>query len=145
MTTTTGTTATPQQATERMLFVNLPVSDPAATRAFWSGLGFTINEAFSDERAVSVQLNSLTSVMFLEDAYFHSFHGTVAPASGTGALYCLSAGSADDVRALVERALELGGSAASEPQADGPMFGWSFRDPEGQIWEVMWMDPAALG
>ncbi|MDQ1105991.1 VOC family protein [Nocardioides zeae] len=141
----TTTQPTPQQANERMLFVNLPVADPAATRAFWSELGFTVNEAFSDDRAVSVQLNALTSVMFLEHAYFHSFHGTTAPASGTGALYCLSAGSADDVRALVERALALGGSPAGEPQDDGPMFGWSFRDPEGQIWEVMWMDPAALG
>lgn len=142
MTTTQQAT---QQATERMLFVNLPVTDPAATRAFWSDLGFTINEAFSDERAVSVQLNSLTSVMFLEHAYFHSFHGTTAPTSGTGALYCLSAGSADDVRALVERALDLGGSAAGEPQENGPMVGWSFRDLDGQIWEVMWMDPDALG
>ncbi|WP_447644252.1 VOC family protein [Nocardioides zeae] len=136
---------TTTQATDRMLFVNLPVSDPTATRRFWEALGFTVNEAFSDERATSVQLNALTSVMFLEHAYFHSFHGTTAPESGTGALYCLSAGSADDVRDLVERALALGGSPAAEPQDDGPMFGWSFRDLDGHLWEVMWMDPAALG
>ncbi|MDF9716169.1 glyoxalase [Nocardioides sp. ChNu-153] len=136
---------TTQQATDRMLFVNLPVADPAATRTFWSELGFSINEAFSDENATSVQLNPLTSVMFLRTDYFHSFHGTTSPTGGTSALYCLSANSADDVRALVERALELGASPAGEPQEQGPMFGWSFRDLDGTIWEVMWMDPAALG
>lgn len=131
--------------TGRMLFVNLPVTDPAATKSFWSGLGFTINEDFSDENATSVVLNPLTSVMFLQHDYFHSFHQTTAPTAGVGALYCLSADSKDDVVALCEKAFAGGATRSGEPTDNGPMFGWSFVDPDGHLWEVMWMDPAALG
>ncbi|MDT9593054.1 hypothetical protein RDV89_08245 [Nocardioides zeae] len=146
MTTTETTSPAPSAATtERMLFVNLPVSDPAATRSFWSGLGFAINEGFCDANATSVQLNPLTSVMFLEHDYFHSFHGTTAPTSGTGALYCLSAPSRDDVTALCEAAFAAGATRSADPTDQGPMFGWSFVDPDGHLWEVMWMDPAAMG
>jgi predicted lactoylglutathione lyase len=24
------------------------------------------------------------------------------------------------------------------------MYGWSFRDPDGHLWEVLWIDPSAL-
>jgi hypothetical protein len=24
------------------------------------------------------------------------------------------------------------------------MFGWSFQDLDGHVWELMWMDPAAI-
>lgn len=128
----------------RMLFVNLPVTDPAATKKFWSDLGFTINEDFSDENATSVVLNPLTSVMFLQHDYFHSFHNTTAPASGTAGLYCLSADSKDDVVGLVEKALGAGATKAGDQTDNGPMFGWSFTDPDDHIWEVMWMDPSAF-
>ncbi|HEY2193476.1 MAG TPA: hypothetical protein VGH76_14460 [Actinomycetospora sp.] len=38
----------------RMIFVNLPVADVAVSRSFFTALGFTINEQFSDENAASV-------------------------------------------------------------------------------------------
>jgi hypothetical protein len=25
----------------------------------------------------------------------------------------------------------------------GFMYGWSFQDPDGHLWEVFWMDPSA--
>lgn len=131
--------------TDRMLFVNLPVADPVATRAFWSTLGFTIDDAFCDGNATCVRLNPMTSVMFLEHAFFHSFHGTSAPPSGTGALFCLSAASRQDVTDLCERAFAAGATRAGDPTGeDGPMAGWSFLDPDGHLWEVMWMDAGAL-
>jgi uncharacterized protein len=27
----------------------------------------------------------------------------------------------------------------------GFMYGWSFYDPDGHHWEVVWMDPKAVG
>jgi len=37
-----------------MIFVNLPVRDLVASRAFYTALGFSINEFSSDDRTVSV-------------------------------------------------------------------------------------------
>ena len=38
----------------QMIFVRLPVADLVAAREFYGALGFGFNEAFSDERTVSV-------------------------------------------------------------------------------------------
>ncbi|MDF2552294.1 MAG: glyoxalase/bleomycin resistance/extradiol dioxygenase family protein [Chryseobacterium sp.] len=46
------------------IYVNLPVKDIQKTKKFWSNVGFTINEQFSDEKAVCVVLNDNTFVMF---------------------------------------------------------------------------------
>jgi predicted lactoylglutathione lyase len=59
-------------------------------------------------------------------------------------LICLSAESRDEVDATVSRAWEAGGRADPAPVQDhGFMYGRSFEDPDGHIWEVMWMDLAA--
>jgi predicted lactoylglutathione lyase len=58
---------------------------------------------------------------------------------------CLSAGSRDEVSALVDQASRAGGKADPTPTQDfGFMFGRSFEDPDGHIWEIMWMDPSAI-
>jgi predicted lactoylglutathione lyase len=38
------------------------------------------------------------------------------------------------------RALASGAAKAQEPIADGPMYGWSFLDPDGHHWELIHMD-----
>jgi len=62
----------------------------------------------------------------------------------TEGLFCLSCDSRAEVDAMVKTALEAGGKRAMEPQDHGFMYGWSFYDPDGHHWEVMWMDPAAI-
>ena len=59
-------------------------------------------------------------------------------------LNCISCPSRDDVGAMVQKALSAGGSTYSEPQDHGFMYHHGFQDPDGHIWEVMWMDPAAV-
>ena len=52
--------------------------------------------------------------------------------------------SRDAVSVMVEKAANAGGKADPNPtQEFGFMYGRSFEDPDGHIWEVMWMDPAA--
>jgi predicted lactoylglutathione lyase len=46
---------------------------------------------------------------------------------------------------LVDTALATGGSPANDPMEQGPMYGRSFQDPDGHHWEVVFMDPAAIG
>ena len=63
---------------------------------------------------------------------------------GSEVLLCLSADSRESVDATVERAVTAGGTADPAPKQDyGVMYGRSVADPDGHIWEIMWMDPAA--
>ena len=50
----------------------------------------------------------------------------------------------EEVDALVNRAVALGGRHAMPPQDHGFMYGWSFYDLDGHHWEVFWMDPAVV-
>ncbi len=124
----------------RMMFVNLPVADVAASRAFWEGLGFTFNDDYSDERAACMVVNDSACAMLLRQDYFHSFHGTTAPPSGDQVLVALTASDAAEVDCTVERALAAGGSPAGAKQEHPGMYGWSFRDLDGHVWEL-----AAMG
>ena len=61
------------------------------------------------------------------------------------ALLALSADSRDAVNATLAQASAAGGRADPNTAQDhGFMFGRSVEDPDGNVWEIMWMDPAAL-
>jgi predicted lactoylglutathione lyase len=59
-------------------------------------------------------------------------------------LLCLSSDSRESVDSTVARGVAAGGTADPAPKQDyGVMYGRSVADPDGHIWEIMWMDPAA--
>ena len=129
-----------------MVFINLPVRDVQASAAFWSALGYATNPQFTDERTTNVLLSESIVLMLLERSRFQDFvTGEIAdPREATGVLHALSASSRADVDTLVDAALAAGGSAWLPPQDHGFMYGRSFADPEGHVFEVLWMDPAAV-
>ena len=57
----------------RMIFVNLPVKDVQASRAFFGALGFTFNEQFSDENTAAMVIEENIVAMLLEHARFRDF------------------------------------------------------------------------
>lgn len=130
----------------RMIFVNLPVKDVAASRKFFGALGFTFNAQFSNENTAAMVVEENIVVMLLEHARFRDFiKGDISdPAKGVEVLTCLSAGSRAEVEDTVAKALAAGGQPWMPPQDHGFMYGSSFRDLDGHVWEVMWMDPAAV-
>ena len=122
----------------RMIFPNLPVKDVAASRAFWTELGFTFNEEFCSGEAACLVINDQASVMLLREDFFHGFHDT-QPHTGTETTICLTATGREDVDRLCAAARAAGAritGSVDEP----PMYGGSFRDPDGHIWEVLWME-----
>ena len=130
----------------RMIFVNLPVADVAVSRAFFTALGFGINEQFSDENAVSVVIEENITAILMHPTRFADFvEGEIADAQKTTeVLLALSADSREDVDRLRATALANGGGEWKPTQDHGFMYGASFADPDGHVWEVGWMDPAAL-
>jgi predicted lactoylglutathione lyase len=130
-----------------MVFLNLPVSDLAASRAFYAGLGFSFNEQFSDERTTSVVVDENIVVMLLTRDRFADFvTGPIGdPAAATTQLTALSAGSREEADDLLARALASGGKPWKPAQDHGFMYGVSFADPDGHVFEVIWMDQSQLG
>ena len=90
----------------RMLFVNLPVSDLTASIAFFSGLGFTFDPAFTDQNATCMVISEQACVMLLRRDFFESFHrrGTARPGDPLEVLTAVSAASREDVDDLCDRA-----------------------------------------
>ena len=129
-----------------MIFVNLPVQDLDKSVAFFTELGFDFNAAFTDENATCMVVSEQAFVMLLVRPFFATFtRKAVADASVTETTVGLSAGSREEVDALVDRALALGGTAVTAPQDEGYMYGRSFYDLDGHLWDFIWMDPAAQG
>ncbi|PRH79144.1 glyoxalase [Streptomyces solincola] len=131
----------------QIVFVNLPVRDLAASRAFWGALGFRFNEHLSGDRAACLVLGESVFVMLLTETYFAEFtRKEVADASAvTEAVFALSSGSRERVDELADAAMTAGGFPAGPPRDYGPMYSRSFQDPDHHQWEVLWMDPAAAG
>ena len=122
----------------RMIFPNLPVKDVAASRAFWTELGFAFNEDFCSGDAACLVINDQASVMLLREDFFHGFHNT-QPHTGTETTICLTATGRDEVDQLCATAGAAGARVIGNVD-DPPMYGGSFRDPDGHIWEVLWME-----
>ena len=130
----------------RMIFVNLPVADLARSRAFLEALGAVNDPKFTDETAAAMSFSDSIHVMILTHDKFRQFTPRpIADATaGSEVLSALSADSRESVDLTVERAVATGGTADPAPKQDyGVMYGRSVADPDGHIWEIMWMDPAA--
>ena len=130
----------------RMIFVNLPVADLRKSRAFLEALGAVNEPKFTDETAACMTFSDNIHVMLLTHDKFRQFTPLpIADArAGSQVLLCLSSDSRESVDTAVERAVASGGTADPAPKQDyGVMYGRSVADPDGHIWEIMWMDPAA--
>jgi uncharacterized protein len=130
----------------QMIFVNLPVADLARATAFYEAIGAEKNPQFSDATAACMVFSETIFVMLLTHDKFRQFTPkAIADARTTSeVLLCLSAESREAVDETIVKAGRAGGRLDPGPQQDhGFMYGRSFEDPEGHIWEVMWMDMAA--
>ncbi|GAK40566.1 VOC family protein [Paenibacillus urinalis] len=130
----------------KQIFVNLPVKNLNASIEFFSSIGFAFNEQFTDENATSMIISDQIYAMLLTEDRFKSFISKpVADAKAAAqVILCLSADSREQVDEIADKAIAAGGRSYSEPQDHGFMYGRSFEDLDGHLWEIMWMDPATV-
>lgn len=128
------------------IFVNLPVKDLNKSVEFFTKLGYTFNAQFTSADATSMIISEDIYVMLLVEKFFKTFIPTdIADTSTTTeSLICLSADSRAAVDEMIQKAVAAGGTTYKEPQDHGFMYGHGYRDLDGHIWEIMWMDPAAV-
>ncbi|MET8973997.1 VOC family protein [Streptomyces sp. NPDC004539] len=133
-------------AYQQMIFVNLPVADLAASKKFFTDLGYALNPQFSDDNAASVVISDTIVAMLLAKPFYATFTTKeIADATKTSqVMLALSAQTRAAVDELTDRALSLGATETRDPQDHGFMYGRAFDDLDGHTWEIVWMDPSAI-
>ena len=126
----------------RMIFVNLSVKNLTASRTFFAELGFNFNPGFSDETCACMVVDQNIYVMLLAEERFRDFiNGEISDAANaTEVINCLSADTRQQVDELVTRAISAGGKPWKPAIEQGPMYGGSFQDLDGHVWELMHME-----
>ena len=111
---------------------------------FFTALGFSFNPDYTDENATCMIINDNAYVMLLVEGFFKTFTSKeVADATGcTRGDHGLLRGQPGRRGRHVRKALAAGGTESQPVQDYGFMYSHSFQDPDGHLWEVMWMDPA---
>lgn len=131
---------------DRMVFINLPVRDLPRSMAFYEAVGAANEPSFTDESAAMMRFSDSIAVMLLTHERFASFTSRMIPDAQQSAqvLLAISVDSREAVEAMVASAVATGGTADPNPPQDlGFMFSRSFADPDGHIWEPVWMDMSA--
>jgi predicted lactoylglutathione lyase len=125
-----------------MLFVNLPVTDLAAARSFYTELGFGLHEFFSDEGTAALTVDDNIAVLLhTRDRFAELVPGTVGdPAEAPTVVLRLTTETREEVDDLVGRALAAGGRRFLPVQDGASAYTGSFTDPDGNAWEISWLD-----
>ena len=130
------------------LIVNLPVRDLAQATRFFAAMGFSFNERLANENINALVINDDSYVLLVVESFFKTIiqqaKKSIADATTTEAILQLGVDSRQQVDALVDKALAAGGQPAREPNDQGFLYGRSFQDLDGHLWDVFYMDLAAL-
>jgi predicted lactoylglutathione lyase len=128
------------------IYLNLPVANLARSRRFYEALGFRPNPHFSDDTAACMVWSEAINVMLLTHAKWRSFTSRpIPPATSSEVMLALSCDSRSVVDAMNAAAAANGGQPDVNPAQDlGFLYNRSLVDPDGHVWEAVWMDPAAM-
>ncbi len=129
----------------KMIFVNLPVTDLPRSMRFYESVGFTNVPHFTNDQAAAMAWSDTIIVMLLTHDFWKTFTDKeiVDARRSAQVLLALGQDSQEEVDAIVEKAIAAGGRPDPTPKQDlGFMYGRSFEDPDGHIWEYAWMNPA---
>lgn len=130
----------------KMIFVNLPITDVDATRAFFTGLGYGFNEQFSDDKALCMVISDTIFAMLVKPEFLNTFLDKPVgdPKQAVTTILSLTFDSREEVIAHCEKAFALGARNYKDQVDHGFMLQWGYEDLNGNIWEAIWMDPAAV-
>jgi len=128
-------------------FVNLPVKDLAKATEFFTKVGFSFDEQFTDEKATRMIISDDTSVMLAVEPFFKGFitpQDIADTSKSREVIVGLSTESREQVDELADKALAAGGQAMGEPEDQGFMYMRGFRDLDGHQWSFIYMDMSAI-
>ena len=127
------------------IFVNLPTTDLERSKAFYEGLGFSINPLFTDENAACVVLDENIYFMVLTRDYLATFTDKqiIDPKTQAQTSIAFTRDSRDEVDAVLATGLAAGGTEPREAQDYGFMYSRDLEDPDGNNLSFLYMEPQA--
>ena len=131
----------------KKLFISMPVSNVAASVAFYEAIGMTRDEAFpSSENGAAMNWGDAVCFMLSSHSAFGSL--TAKPIADThktvANLFALSLDSRNAVDAIFKAALAAGGREVHGVEDEGFMYSVGFEDPDGHGFGPFHMDMAAI-
>lgn len=128
------------------IFVNLPVKDLNKTIDFFTKIGFKFNPQFTDENATCMIVGEDIFIMLLVETFFKTFtkKEICDTSKNTEVIVALSVEGRENVDQMINNAIRAGGKESRETQDHGWMYGRSFEDIDGHIWEIIYMDESAM-
>lgn len=132
-------------ATPRTIFIGLPVTDLARSMRFYAALGFANDARFTDETAACMRASETINVMLMTHERWRQYHSRpIPPPTASGVALVISQDSREAVNRLTALVPAHGGMIDIDPVQDHQvMLSRTIADPDGHVWELMWMDPAA--
>lgn len=128
----------------RKIFVNLIVADLPRSKSFFEAIGFHFNPQFTSDEAACMVVSDDAYFMLHTPGSMKRFSPKPAPDHAThlSGIFAFSVGGRDEVDRVAEAAFAAGATPFNPPTDHGFMYLRSFLDPDGQSWEVFWMDVA---
>ena len=131
---------------ETKVFINFAVKDLQKSIEFFTKVGYTFNQGFTDENGTCMIISEHIYAMLLTEPRFKDFtHKELTDAKKSiEVMNAFSCENKAEVDAIFERGIAAGGKESAPTQDHGFMYAREFEDLDGHIWSYFWMDPAAI-
>ncbi|WP_264552246.1 VOC family protein [Flavobacterium sp. N2038] len=128
------------------IFLNLAVKDLNRSIAFFTQLGFSFNQKFTDDKATCLVIGENINVMLLLEEFYKTFTSKqICDTTTTGeVIISISVETREQVDTLIEKALKAGATDYMKAQDYGWMYQRSFLDLDGHHWELFFMDESKI-
>jgi predicted lactoylglutathione lyase len=132
----------------KQIWLNLPVKNIEKSKQFFSSIGFSFNEEYSNQHSACMLVGDKNFVVMLfEESLFSTFvQNTIADTqTHSEMLISIDAESRQEVEELAQKVDEAGGIVFAKPaENQGWMYGCGFSDLDGHRWNVLFMDYSKL-
>jgi len=111
---------------------------------YWMHIKF--NPQFTDKNATCMIVGEDIFVMLLVEKFFQTFtkKEICDTLKNTEMIVALSVESREKVDNMINKATGAGGRESREPQDHEWMYGRSFEDINGHLWEIIYMDERTI-
>ena len=127
----------------KQIIFNLSVKDLEKSKAFFTALGFTFSDKFSNDQAAFMEIvgNDIRA-MLMTETFFHSLINkpVVDAKQANEVIICLSCESREEVDSLIAKATAAGARIPHPPEDHGFMYDHGFEDLDGHLWNLVWAE-----
>jgi uncharacterized protein len=124
--------------------VNLPVRSVARSIEFFTRVGFSIDPLLTNDTTAHFVISEGISTLLVAHEMFRRITGRDLAEARTAAevVVQLRLDSRERVDELVDAAIEAGGRTANPTNDQGFLYGRSFVDLDGHLWDAFHLDPS---